>query len=70
MNKIGYVNLSGIKIASALIDELPCDYIYQKYANQYDDICKKLNLTPTDCILFAHDSNQQKFCVSEEFIIE
>lgn len=70
MNKIGYVNLSGIKMASALIDQVPCDYIYQTYASQYADICNRLNLTPTDCILFAHDINQQKFCVSEEYIIE
>lgn len=69
MNKIGYINLAGIKIASALIDQLPCDYIYQTYANQYTTICDRLKLTPTDCILFAHDSNQQKFCVTDEYKI-
>jgi histidinol-phosphate/aromatic aminotransferase/cobyric acid decarboxylase-like protein len=70
MNKVGYVNLSGVKIVNALMDQLPCDYIYQTYVNQYADICKRLNLTPTDCILFAHDSDQQKFCVSEEYVTE
>jgi len=69
MNKIGYINLSGIKITSALIEQLPCDYIYQNYESQYIRICQSLNLTPTDCILFAHDASKQKFCITDEYKI-
>jgi len=65
MNKIGYINLSGVKIVNHLMRSIDCDYIYKTYHNQYLDICQDKNLTPTDCILFAHSSEGEKFSVTE-----
>ncbi len=65
MNKIGYINLSGVHLANALMEALPCDYMYKTYSSQYENICKEMNLTPTDCILYGHDAYGQKYCISE-----
>ena len=65
MNKIGYINLSGVHLANALMKKIPCDYMYKKYNDQYAGICANLNLTPTDCILYGHDAQGQKYCISE-----
>ena len=69
MNKIGYINLSGVHIAQALINEIPCDYMYNTYYQQYESLCRDNNLTPTNCILYGHDSRGQKFSLSEFYKI-
>lgn len=65
MNKIGYVNLSGVNIVNHLMRNIPCDYSYEKYHRQYLDICQDHALVPTDCILFAHNTQGEKFSVTE-----
>jgi hypothetical protein len=67
MNKIGYVNLSGVSAVLRLIKKFPCDYVYQTYKNQYPDICKEHNLTPTKCILFATTTTGDKFGIAEYY---
>ncbi len=69
MNKIGYVNLSGARIATHLMKNVDCDYIYKKYITQYDQICQTKQLSVTDCILFAHDSNKEKYCVTDQYAL-
>ena len=69
MNKIGYINISGVNIVNALIKQLPCDYIYKTYKDQYLPICNRLGLTPTSTILVAHDAAKQKYCITDEYNI-
>jgi histidinol-phosphate/aromatic aminotransferase/cobyric acid decarboxylase-like protein len=64
MNKIGYVNLAGANAAIAIMKSIPADYFYINYKDQYEDICKSQNITPTKCILFGHDQNNDKFCTT------
>jgi hypothetical protein len=64
MNKLGYVNLSGANAAIALMKNLPVDYFYNTYKDQYEKICQEKNLTPTKCILFGHDQNKEKYCTT------
>jgi hypothetical protein len=49
--------------------QLPCDYIYNTYKDQYLPICDRLGLTPTKTILVAHDAAKQKFCITDEYKI-
>lgn len=70
MNKIGYVNLAGANAAMALMKSVPVDYFYKKYNSQYEDICKNHNLKTTNCILFGHDQNLEKFCTTPYYSIE
>ena len=67
LNKLGYVNLSAANIAIELIKQFPCDYIYNTYKDQYLEICARMNLKPTKCILFGHDQNNEKFSVTEYY---
>jgi hypothetical protein len=64
MNKIGYINLSGANAAIAVMKSIPVDYFYVTYRDQYESICYLQNLTPTKCILFGHDQNNNKFCTT------
>ena len=57
MNKIGYVNLSGVKIASALLDKIPPDYWWNKYKDEYILATTTNQMTTTKCILFAYINN-------------
>lgn len=56
MNKIGYVNLSGLKIAQRLILSFDIDYWMRTYWDRYITLCKDHNLQSTNCILFAYDN--------------
>lgn len=69
MNKIGYLNLSGAKAAIKMMRSIPCDYVYKTYKDQYANICKEHGLTRTNCILFGHDKNGDKFCTTEFYKI-
>ena len=64
MNKLGYVNLSGANAAIAIMKSIPVDYFYTTYQDQYYNICQSQNITPTKCILFGHDQNNDKFCTT------
>lgn len=69
MNKIGYVNLAGANAAINVMKSIPVDYFYSTYSNQYLEICQRLNLQPTKCILFGHDRNNDKFCTTPYYKI-
>lgn len=57
MNKIGYVNLSGVKIANRLLQNLEQHYWWNKYSKLYYDIMIANDITPTKCILTAYRGN-------------
>jgi hypothetical protein len=67
LNKLGYVNLSGASAALHLMQKIPCDYVYQTYKDQYQDICKDANLKTTNCILFGHTAKGEKYCITEMY---
>lgn len=54
MNKLGYVNLSGVKLATHLLNNITPNYWWDTYSSKLDDLCLKNNLRKTDCILFAY----------------
>jgi hypothetical protein len=57
LNKLGYVNLSGVNLANYLLLNLTPTYWWDKYSSLYDELCNKNNLTPTKCLLFAYKNN-------------
>jgi hypothetical protein len=60
LNKIGYVNLSGVKLATHLMNNLPPDYFWNNYGgDRLLDLCKKHGLTPTDSILIAFENEKR-----------
>jgi histidinol-phosphate/aromatic aminotransferase/cobyric acid decarboxylase-like protein len=69
MNRIGYVNLSGARLAGHIMQNVDCDYIYKKYHYQYKTICDSKQLTMTECMLFAHDVNKEKYCITDQYAL-
>jgi len=59
MNKLGYVNLSGVRLVNHILDQLPANYWWDKYGPMLDDLCRKNNLGKTDCILFAYKGDSR-----------
>lgn len=60
LNKIGYVNLSGVNLANALLEKLPHDYWWNNYGNKVEKLCANHDLTATKSILFAYDKNGRR----------
>ena len=52
-NKIGYINRSSAYIGQQLLKKFSPDYIYNKYRNRQVEICKILDVEPSDCVLFG-----------------
>jgi hypothetical protein len=69
MNKLGYVNLSGAHAAIAIMKNMPVDYFYNTYKDQYNQICQTQNLIPTNCILFGHDQQGGKTCTTPYYTL-
>lgn len=59
MNKLGYVNLSGVKLATHLLKNISPNYWWNTYSSKLDELCIKNNLRKTDCILFAYNGDQR-----------
>jgi hypothetical protein len=59
MNKLGYVNLSGVKLATHLLKNISPNYWWDTYSSKLDELCIKNNLRKTDCILFAYNGDQR-----------
>lgn len=59
LNKLGYVNLSGVKLATAIMKKLPATYWWEKYGNKMANLCQLNNLIPTNSILFAYDGTKR-----------
>ncbi len=52
-NKSGYTNRLAASIGLNLINHFDSDYIVNKYKNKQIEICKKLNVTPSNTVLFG-----------------
>ena len=59
MNKLGYVNLSGVKLATHLLQNISPNYWWDTYSSKLDNLCLNNNLRKTDCILFAYNGDQR-----------
>lgn len=60
MNKIGYVNLSGVVLSNKLITTLPLNYWWDTYGGKkLENLCKKNNLEKTDSVLFAYNKKNR-----------
>jgi hypothetical protein len=57
LNRLGYVNLSGVKLATEIMKKIPVTYWWEKYGQRLQDLCKVNSLTPTNCILFAYEGS-------------
>lgn len=60
LNKIGYVNLSGVKLATHIMNNLPSDYFWNTYGgDRLSAMCEKHGLTKTNSILIAYKNNKR-----------
>lgn len=55
-DKINYNNRIGATLGLELIKKFSPDYIYNKYVGQQQTLCSKLNITPSNTVLFGLDS--------------
>lgn len=73
-----YVNTHSIYVGHKLINEYPNDWIYHNYKDKQAEICKRLNVTPSDCVIFGIDyldqfneynrgSKSNRLCFSKQF---
>ncbi len=74
-NEIQMINRLGVGVANELIQKYEFDYPWLTYENAYNEVCKRLNLVPTDNIMFAMGGEEYKdferagknrICLSEE----
>jgi hypothetical protein len=60
LNQVGYVNLSGINLAIALLEKMPANYWWETYGHKINEICNRYQLTPTKSIMFAYDRHNRR----------
>lgn len=58
-DKINYNNRIGAKLGLALLKTFGSDYVYNKYAAQQKTICDKLNIEPSNTVIFGLDHKNQ-----------
>lgn len=59
MNKLGYVNLSGVKLVNYIMERFPLEYWWNTYSDKLDRLCKENNIKKTDCLLFGYNDNNR-----------
>lgn len=60
LNKLGYVNLSGVRLANYLMEHIPATYWWNKYgADKLLSMCNEYKLTATKSILFAYENDKR-----------
>lgn len=52
-NQNNYVNLYSVHIGHSFIKKFSNDWLYKKYQAAQLSICKKLNVKPSDCVIFG-----------------
>lgn len=55
MNRIGYVNLSGVNLACHLLESIEPGYMWDTYGSTYQEEMSRNGLRATNCILVAYD---------------
>jgi hypothetical protein len=60
LNKIGYVNLAGVKLATHIMNNLDPNYFWNKYGgDNLSKLCDKHGLTKTNSILIAYKNDKR-----------
>jgi hypothetical protein len=59
LNKLGYVNLSGVRLVNHILKNLEINYWWNTYGEKLKDLCSKNNLRATDCLLFGYSDNKR-----------
>ena len=54
-----YLNMCSVYLGLGMMEYFEPDYIYNKYVNEQQIYCKKLNLEPARCVYFGIDHNNQ-----------
>jgi hypothetical protein len=54
-----YINIFSAKLGLEMMKKFPPDYIFNKYRNKQLQFCSKLNLEPSDCVIFGIDHNNK-----------
>lgn len=52
-SSIGYNNSASAYVGLSIISQLPCDYIYNSYREKQLDVCKLLNISPSNSVIFG-----------------
>ena len=64
LNGIGYINLSAVNLAIALLKKVPHDYWWKTYSGKIEQICNRYGLKPTKSILFAYDKYDRRIALA------
>jgi hypothetical protein len=60
LNRLGYVNLAGVRLVNQLLDNISIDYWWETYgSNRLLDLCRQHDLTATKSILFAYEKEKR-----------
>lgn len=59
MKRVEAWNYTGVEIAHAILDNFDIDTIYNLYKPMQDNICKNLNVTPSDCFFIANTTDEK-----------
>jgi len=58
-NSNPYVNTNSIHIGHELIKKYNNNWLYQTYCKKQEELCKELDVTPSDCVIFGIDRNSK-----------
>ena len=75
-NSFPYVNTTSVYVGQEMIKNYSNDWLYNKYIDLQKNYCKKLNVVPSDCVIFGIDydnkfdqynrgSNTNRLCFSK-----
>ena len=73
-NQQGIINLFGVGLGNYCISNWSADHIPNKYKYKQQEICKELNITPTNCVIFGLGNDKEynrgndttRLCISNE----
>lgn len=75
LNHVEMINKPSLSIALALMEKYSIDHNWKTYSQAYRKVCKDLNLSETDCIMFGLGGNEyhhlnrgnstNRVCISE-----
>lgn len=65
LNRIGYVNLSGVNIANHLMENLSPTYMWDTYSHHYHRLMAEHDLQATNCLLIAYDGAGRRISTAQ-----
>ena len=51
--------MNSVTLGQELIEEFPNDFIVNRYKSKQEEYCKQLGVTPSDCVIFGIDKDNQ-----------